>query len=33
LYGSNLGEHSNRHPMKAGLSAIDDIRREMNKVV
>ena len=32
-YGANLGEQSNRNPMKAGLSAIDDIRREMNKVV
>ena len=32
-YGANLGEQSNRNPIRAGLSAIDDIRREMNKVV
>jgi tetratricopeptide (TPR) repeat protein len=32
-YGANLGEQSNRNPIKAGLSAIDEVKREMNKVI
>jgi tetratricopeptide (TPR) repeat protein len=32
-YGANLGEQSNRNPIKAGLSAIDDVKKAMNKVI
>jgi tetratricopeptide (TPR) repeat protein len=32
-YGANLGEQANRNPIKAGLGAIDEIKKEMNKVI
>jgi tetratricopeptide (TPR) repeat protein len=32
-YGANLGEQSNRNPIKAGLSAIDEVKKEMSKVI